>query len=102
MDIAYVTRSAFLAACEAAIRNSRERLDAGDSVEVVFEDGGYSGRIPVEICDDNSTFGADWESTDVTRFPARIRAAATALHNCGLRGRYVIEHQGGRLTIRPA
>ena len=103
MDIAYATRSAFLAPCEDAIRRGRDGLMSGEPVEVVFDDGGYGGRVTVEIRhDDRASFGTDWESTDLTRFPARIKAAATALLNCGCSGRYLIEHSDGRLTIRLA
>lgn len=37
---------------------------------------------------------------DATRFPARIKAAATALLNCGYEGRFDISHSDGLLTIR--
>jgi hypothetical protein len=101
MDIAYVTRSAFLATCENAIHAERTRLEAGEAVEVPLEGGGYAGRVEVEIRDaDTTTFGTDWQGTDVTRFPARIRAAATALFNRQCFGRYVIEHRDGQVTIR--
>ncbi len=103
MDVPYATRSAFLAACEDAVRQGREALEAGQPVEVVFEEGGYPGRVTVEIREhDDVTFGTDWESTDITRFPARIKAAATALKDCRCYGRYLIEHNAGAVTIRLA
>jgi hypothetical protein len=103
MDIAYVTRSAFLAACENAIHAEQARLGAGEAVNVPLDDGGYAGRVEVEIREsDATTFGTDWQGTDVTRFPTRIRAAATALFNRRCFGRYVIEHRDGLLTIRVA
>ena len=102
MDIAHVTRSAFLAPCENAIRAARARLDSGEPIEIALDDGGYAGRIEVEISDDATTFASDWENPDPSRFPARIRAAATALFNCGCRGRFVIEHRDGLLTVRAA
>jgi hypothetical protein len=102
MDIAYVTRSAFLAPCEDAIRANRAGLDAGGVVEIAMADGGYAGRVTVEIADDATMFGSDWENPDPTRFPARIKAAAAALFNCGCRGRFVVEHRDGLLTIRIA
>ncbi len=100
MDIAYVTRSAFLVACESAVRGNQARLDAGEIIEIGLDDGGYTGRVVVEIGDDATMFGSDWENTDPTRFPARIKAAATALFNCGCRRRFLIEHRDGLLTIR--
>jgi hypothetical protein len=103
MDIAYVTRSVFLHACVDAIRAGRTSLDSGGVVVVILEDGGYGGRVEVTIrADDTAAFGTDWENSDVSRFPARIRAAATALRDEGCFGRYVIEHRDGALTIRVA
>jgi hypothetical protein len=101
VDIAYATRSQFLNACEAAICGHRAELDAGRVVDVDLGEGGYNGRIVVTIRpNDRSFFGTDWESADPTRFPARIKAAATALLNCGCLGRYEVSHSDGSVTIR--
>ena len=103
MDIAYVTRSQFLDACEAAIRGHRAELDAGGVVNVELGSGGYVGRVVVTIrSQDRASFGTDWEHSDSTRFPARIKAAATALLNCGCEGRFQIAHSDGSLAIRCA
>jgi hypothetical protein len=103
MDIAYATRSAFLPACENGIRAGRARLEAGDTIEVLLEDGGYAGLIEVEVRQADATmFGTDWTNTDPTRFPARVKAAATALFRCNCFGKYVIEHRDGLLTVRVA
>jgi len=106
MDIRYnIGDSRFVKPCEDAIRANRNRLDAGDTVEISLtgEKPGYAERIEVEIRDnDTATFGTDWTSSDVSRFPARIKAAATALLNCGCFGCFVIEHRDGLLTIRIA
>lgn len=101
MDIAYSTQSQFLEACEAAIREHRAELDAGETVSVDLGDGGYAGRIVVTIrSDDRTSFGTDWTSSDPTRFPARIKAAATALLNCGCQGAFEVSHTDGSLAIR--
>jgi hypothetical protein len=102
LDIRYVTRrSQFLGPCEAAIRRHRAELDAGGIVSVNLPPGGYDGRVIVTIRpNDCSDFGTDWEHPDPTRFPARIKAAATALRNCGCEGRYEVSHSDGSLTIR--
>ena len=101
MDIAYSTRSQFLEACEAAIRGHRAELDAGSEVSVTLSDGGYEGRIVVTIRpNDHSFFGTDWTNTDPSRFPVRIKAAATALLNCGCAGPFEVSHTDGSLTIR--
>jgi hypothetical protein len=103
LDIPFVTRSRFLEDCEKAIRDDRDRLEDGEPLGVAFDEGGYAGRVAVIIRDgDSGYFGSDWEGSDPTRFPARIRAAATALFNCGCRGSYEILHENGALAIRRA
>jgi hypothetical protein len=103
MEIAFVNRSRFLDDCEHAIRDGRDRLEDGEPVEVALDRGGYSGRAIVTVrAGDSTHFGALWEGSDPTRFPARIRAAATALLNCGCHGRYEIDHRDGALAIRRA
>ena len=101
MDITYATRSQFLATCKAAIREHRAELAAGSVVHVDLQEGGYDGRVLVTIrLNDRTAFGTDWESTDPTRFPARIKAAATALLHSGCEGRFEVSHSDGSLTIR--
>jgi hypothetical protein len=95
------TRSQFLPALESAIQEHRAELLAGGVVRVdLLEGGGYDGRVIVTIRrTDRMFFGTDWERTDSTRFPARIKAAATALRNCDCQGRYEISHSDGSLKI---
>ncbi len=101
MDIAYSTRSQFLSACETAIREQRAGLDGGRIVRVDFGGGGYNGSINATIRpNDHAFFGADCELKDPTRFPARIRAAATALKNCECYGLFEILHSDGSIKIR--
>jgi hypothetical protein len=101
MDIAYPTRSEFLDACEAAIREQQAKLHAGEVVHVDLREGGYDGRVIVSIhAADRAVFGTDWERVDPTRFPARIRAAAAALRNRHCEGRFEVSHSDGLLTIR--
>jgi hypothetical protein len=101
MDITYSTRSRFLDACEAAIRGHRADLDTGRTVYADLGERGYKGRIVVTIRqNDRMSFGTEWSSSDPTRFPARIKAAATALLNCGYEGKFEVSHENGSLTIR--
>lgn len=101
MDIPFATRSRFLTECEAAIRSQRDSLEAGTAVVIELEDGGYSGRVVVTIREgDGSAFGTNWEGADITRFPARIKAASTALLNSGCVGMFLVIHEQGVLTIR--
>ncbi len=101
VDIAYSIRSQFLSACEAAIRARRTDLDGGGTVHVELSEGGYDGRIVVTIRNDDRTlFGTDWTSSDPSRFPVRIKAAATALLNCGCYGVFEVSHADSTLAIR--
>ena len=101
MDIAYATRSQFLDICEIAIKEHRTKLDAGDAIRIILREGGYNGKVSITINpDDQSSFSTDWERTDPTRFPARIKAAATALRDCGCDGKFEINHSDGLLKIR--
>lgn len=100
MLIPFVTRSRFLPAIDAELKAAGACLEPGRSVTVRLEGGGYRGTVEVEIsAGPSSEFEAGVEIADVTRFPVRIRAAATALreHHCW--GRYEITHQDGTLTI---
>jgi hypothetical protein len=100
-DIAYATRSQFLEACEAAIRAHRTNLESDGVVYVDLGKGGYNGRVVVTIRhNDRMAFGTDWSSSDPSRFPVRIKAAATALMHCGCEGMFEVSHDDGSLCIR--
>lgn len=65
--------------------------------------GGYSGHVTVTIRrTDEAEFDADVELGDWTRFPARIRAATTALRDAGRLGSYQVSHKDGTLEVRPS
>ena len=62
--------------------------------------GGYNGKRKVTITTAREPeFDSDFEADDWTRFPARIRAATTALRDAGLTGTFTIEHKDGDLRI---
>lgn len=64
--------------------------------------GGYKGTVTVVIRKNTEKeFLANREMKDWTRFPARIRAAATALRDAGMIGTYKITHENGSLEIHP-
>ena len=70
------------------------------SWQTLFDRGGYSGAMDVEIRDGNSFLA--WTGSryqDSTRFPARIKAAATALFAEGFRGEFHIKAKGKRVEI---
>jgi hypothetical protein len=104
MDIPYVTRSKFLEPCQAALLRTQhaKAVDGGEEIFVALASGGYGGKFIVTVEDNGSScFEVSWATKDWTRFPARIRAAATALKSCGRFGRFEIEHRNGQLVIRP-
>jgi hypothetical protein len=103
MDISFATRSRFLDDCEDAIQRDRSQLQSGGTVRVDLDEGGYDGQVLVTIRPNDRAFlGTNWEGADATRFPARIKAAATALLNSGCVGRFEITHTNGALEIRSA
>lgn len=69
-------------------------------VQLRAERSGYKGSHEVSISEaDELEFEADADLADWTRFPARIRAAATALRGANFLGRFTITHCEGQLTI---
>ena len=105
MDIIFATpRSGFLKICADVMLDGRKELESGGIIRINFDKrGGYAGRVLVTFRpNDTTSFETNWEGNDPTRFPARIKAAATALLNCGFLGRYEIIHRDGNLEIRAA
>jgi len=101
MEIPFVTRSKFLVGCKEEIMKNRSALDSGALLPITLEAGVYTGHITVDVRSGAPyEFASDWEGSDWTRFPARIRAAATALRECDCFGTFVITHQDGSLSIR--
>ena len=70
------------------------------SWEMVFDRGGYDGAMDEEILDGDHFMA--WSGSrykDKTRFPARIKAAATALFEEGFRGEFHIASKGKKVEI---
>ena len=100
MDIPFVQRSDFLGACRDAVSRQRRKLATGGVVRVELTPGGYDGRVRVALQGgDRVHFRAAW-GTDPSRFPQRIRAAATALRDEGEYGMFEITHADGLLQIQ--
>jgi len=100
MNIPYALRSKFTGLCQEGITAQREALNTGQVITFTLKPGGYSGKITVTVDAGNPThFETDWSGGDPTQFPARIKAAATALRNCGSTGRFEISHADGVLSI---
>ena len=102
MNIPFSSRSKFFGPIQEALDEAVGGRDFQRPIKVLLDDGGYPGSIRVRISRDSADeFAADWERSDWTRIPARIRAAATALRDRGCYGRFLITHQDGALTIAP-
>ncbi len=100
MDIPFAVRSKFLVPCEQALTAQHGLLDSGSRVDVEMDPRGYNRSLIVTIQPGTTgTFQAEWKTKDITRFPSRIKAAATALRNYGMTGSFNISHDNGRLSI---
>jgi len=102
MKIDFVTpRSSFLADCAAGIAAERGTLNAGGVALIFLKKGGYSRSMNISLTpDDQAAFEATYQSKDPSRFPVRIRAAATAIRDAGLYGHFHITHKDGELRIQ--
>jgi superfamily II DNA or RNA helicase len=71
--------------------------------ELVFDKPGYGGSMDIEVTSGDA-FKAytGTRFKDKTRFPARIKAAATALLHEGFFGEFHVEARGKRVVIRKA
>ena len=70
-------------------------------IDLEADPAGYTGEVRVTIHPDlNEGFGSDWVSDDLTRFPARIKAAASALKDNGYKDDWMINHEDGIIKIQ--
>src|SRR5437868_4488549 len=105
MKIQFASRSKFLNTCEENIRDQYLQLENGRSVTFMLSPGGYKGQVRVMIpsapLEETASmeFDTDWKGKDASRFPARIKAAATALRDCGYTGGFIIIHDAGKISI---
>ena len=79
------------------------QIEEGSTVKMDLQKGGgYPGEnIKITIVkDDIKNFDTDWEHQDPTRFPARIRALATALQDNWMWGTYLASHNDGVIKLR--
>ena len=68
-----------------------------------FDKKGYSGTMDLDIQEGNKFIA--WtaiEYKDISRFPARIKAAASALYSEGLRGRFRVVAEGMKVVVSRA
>jgi hypothetical protein len=101
MRIKYNVRSEFAKGIGQTIHQNQDGLLEGSPITLILSSRGYKGDIHIAIsANDRDTFFADWEQSDPSRFPARIKAAASALRELGIFGQFKISHDTGTLTIR--
>ncbi|WP_147364071.1 hypothetical protein [Deinococcus cavernae] len=103
MQLRQAQRSRFTAPIEMALREQLEALNQGQLVHVhlAATRDGYGGSVRVTLpATSAQEFETDWQGTDSTRFPARLRAAVTALATLGLSGQYQLNHTAGVLTVQ--
>jgi hypothetical protein len=104
MKVPYLTqRGEIYTQCQAQVTEAEEDLANGKEITITInrQDAGYTGEIIVAICEGNDThFDTNWSCQDVTRFPARIRNAATVLHDEGLYDMFRISHCNSTIRIR--
>ena len=81
----------------------KDQIKKGSIVQMDLQRaGGYADEnIKITIKNDMiNEFETDWEYQDPTRFPARIRALATALQDNRMWGTYFVSHNDGIIKIR--
>lgn len=89
--------------CQAQVREATEALVNGEEITIIIirQRPGFPGEVIVVIIKkDNEHFDTDWQGSDGSWFPARIRNAATVLRDEKLYGRFKISHCNGTVKIR--
>lgn len=84
----------------AEFRRILDKDPENTSWQMEFDKGGYEGVMDVDIRDGNAFMA--WTGSrykDKTRFPTRIKAAATALFAEGFRGEFHIKVEGNKVNI---
>ena len=82
---------------------SDKLVDFNGEAEIILnnDNEGYSGEYEIDISTDNKFFDVtNYVNADITRFPARIRGAATSLRNLNILGHFKIAHKSGTLNIK--
>lgn len=100
MDIRFVSRSKFIGPIREALEAAGGCVALDQPLRVLMSEQGYPGSVHVTISwERDDEFSSDWEGADRTRFPVRIRAAATVLRDQRCYGPFLITHQDGVLSI---
>jgi hypothetical protein len=105
MKIKYPRKSKFLSSIETQIRRKQKGILKGNSIMIDVRDAalerGYKGEVTIELGpEEQDEFVTDWEHSDPTRFPQRVRVAAWVLHRNEIYGSFRISHNSGILMIK--
>ncbi len=103
MERTFNKTSKFLPQLEEHIENNMATIQSGQEVFIRLSDDldGYANETVISIDSKNKlTFESDLDLRDPTRFPARIKAAATALRNQECDGKFRVSHKEGFVRIR--
>lgn len=76
-----------------------EDLLLNKTCNIHFGKGGYAFKSSL-IDIQNAYFLCEFSNSDITRFPARIKALATYLNRTSVRGEFVVSHLDGECTIQ--
>ncbi len=103
MEIPYANRSAYLDVCSGALDHGCQDLESGKTIHIALDAGGYPGAVAIELkADEPYAFWSDWDRLNPQKFPAPVRAVATALRKYGLIGRFTVTHSHGAIEVARA
>lgn len=104
MKVPYIERPGKIyRQCMTGMSRKKKDLVNGKEITITInrEESGYRGEVIVVICKgDHKSFDTNWPCQDETRFPARIKNAATVLRDQGLYDMFRISHCNGTIRIR--
>lgn len=96
-NLAYSKKSKFLLPIKEKLEDKFFKEISIDLSQITSQKG-YEGEYLIEI--NESHFSANFLNNDPTRFPQRIRVAATVLSRLKFYGKYIISHKNKILTIQ--
>jgi len=90
--------SEFVRIIKGRIENLDKTID--EQIDLPSTSKGYSGKFITEINESADFFIVEnFKNKDISRFPQRIKAAATALQLTVHIGKYFISHKEGKIRI---
>lgn len=101
-EIPYAGKSKFLEPLIISFKDQLDLLRNGHLIECDLKTkaAGYKGNMLIEITGCGTHFRTNWQSSDITRFPARLKATATALLKVNALGYFEICHDKGLVVVK--